>query len=191
MILWDVLFSEKLDSDRQACKIRSILYGFVDRGSERRVHLRSITTIGAPILLFNLMIEAHPERIKNLSERSSQPLKWTNIIHASDIIAYPICSSFKSSASWNLAAKDEFIKTDSSHLENILRNFLDSSMFKALSGALEDTLEAALPLVPMFVGARDAHQSYFNCQRTTSLLVESLTDLEQLSDQCEPLEQVV
>jgi len=65
----------------------------IDR-NEQKTYLKSITTMGSPILFFNMMLNISSAKIKDFTEKyHHQPLRWLNIIHSSDIIAYPLKAS--------------------------------------------------------------------------------------------------
>ncbi|WP_449418512.1 hypothetical protein [Phormidium nigroviride] len=110
VIIWDILFSEKFSSDDPAFEIREVIKGLSASHEKRKVYLRSITTMGTPILLFNLMLDVDPQRIKIFASRYlGKPLRWINIIHASDVLAYPIRASLNIDSSSNLFLRDKFI----------------------------------------------------------------------------------
>lgn len=171
VILWDVLFSERLDRDRATLKIRSMLRELSRSDCRRTVSLRSITTMGSPILLFNLMMEISPERVQQFTSSFESPLQWLNIIHASDIIAYPICSSLGQHSLWNLQMRDEFTQTDANGVEKFLRSLTTLPFFNSLNEIQREAVSNA----PMLAGAADAHLSYFSCPRTTKLILENIS----------------
>ncbi len=56
IILWDILFSDKFKPNDPAFKIRTLIEGLGSASEGRKVYLSSITTMGSPILLFNMML---------------------------------------------------------------------------------------------------------------------------------------
>ncbi|WP_287280517.1 hypothetical protein [Okeania sp. SIO2G5] len=113
VILWDSLFQSRYHANDPALRIRQFL-GLGDCHTPRmasQLRLKSITTMGSPILYMNTMLGIKPETIKQFAQKNAPtPLKWLNIIHASDVIAYPLRSSLKMDSSWNLRFEDKFVK---------------------------------------------------------------------------------
>ena len=94
VILWDMLFSERFEPEDPSCYIRSLINNFNQDSPPKQVHLKTIITMGSPILFFNTMLGVKKSKLKAFfqSDRTNS-LKWMNIIHPSDIIAYPLeCS---------------------------------------------------------------------------------------------------
>lgn len=97
VILWDILFSDQFAPGDPAFYIRDVIKGLSGPGSGRKVKLRSITTLGSPLLFFNHLLDIEPAKLQTFASRYlKEPLRWVNIIHASDVFAYPIRSSFMS-----------------------------------------------------------------------------------------------
>ncbi|EKQ69769.1 hypothetical protein OsccyDRAFT_2414 [Leptolyngbyaceae cyanobacterium JSC-12] len=94
VILWDILFSEAYgDSDPAFC-IRSVIHGLNDSTQRRKVRLQSITTLGCPLLIFKQLIGLDGDRLVQFANRSGgNQLRWINVIHASDVFAYPLRAS--------------------------------------------------------------------------------------------------
>lgn len=96
VILWDILFSETFDKSDPAFYIRHALKGLSERSEGRKVKLRSITTLGSPILIFSQFLHLNGEQLKAFASRyTSEPLRWVNVIHASDVFAYPMRASLE------------------------------------------------------------------------------------------------
>ncbi len=96
VILWDILFSASFDDSDPAFYIRNAIKGLSGAGSGHKVKLRSVTTLGSPILIFSQLLRLNAERLKLFVSRyMGTPLRWVNIIHASDIFAYPIRASLE------------------------------------------------------------------------------------------------
>ena len=64
IILWDILFSDRFTEDDPVYEIRSLIKEFNVFPSERQASLKSVTTMGSPILLFNLMLDVKADVIK-------------------------------------------------------------------------------------------------------------------------------
>jgi hypothetical protein len=152
VILWDVLFSERFSTEDPAHSIRSMITGFKNSLTNRKIELKSITTMGSPILFLNTMLEVNPEQLKQFANSyQNEPLRWVNIIHSSDIVAYPLRSSLNVNSSGKLVFQDEFISTDANLTEKAARTV--------------GQLDAALVL-----GVADAHVGYWQCQQTARLV---------------------
>ena len=162
VILWDVLFSDRFTSKDPAFYIRELINGLAKSDTIKKITLKSITTIGSPILFLNTMLAVKPEQIHNFAANyQDAPFQWTNIIHSSDIIAYPIRASLNLQASSNLILRDEYISDDANALEKAARSL--------------GQIDAAMAL-----GITDAHVGYFKCQKTTRLIIENLLGKENL-----------
>ena len=117
VILWDILFSDKFEDGDPAHVIRSILS---KQGGEKpgRVSLSSITTMGSPILFFNAMLGIDAKDIEQkIRDYTPGKIKWLNIVHASDIIAYPLSTSLNLSDKSSLIFRDQFVCKDANLLE--------------------------------------------------------------------------
>jgi hypothetical protein len=156
VILWDVFFSERFSSKDPAFYIRAMINGFSQSGQMRKVNLKSITTMGSPILFLNTMLEVSPDKLKQFANYyEKEPLRWVNIIHSSDLVAYPLRSSLNLNSSKNLVFRDEFISTDVNMAEKAARAV--------------GQLDAAMAL-----GVADAHGWYWQCQQTTHLVTNNI-----------------
>ncbi|MEW5860815.1 MAG: hypothetical protein AB1861_26160 [Cyanobacteriota bacterium] len=156
VILWDVLFSERFSPQDPAAYIRAMIHGFSSSAKVKKVTLKSITTMGSPILFLNTMLQVSPEKVKKFADSYQEdPLRWINIIHSSDIIAYPLRSSLNINSGDHLFLRDEYISTDANPLEKAARSI--------------GQFEAAMAL-----GAADGHGWYWQCQRTTNLIADNI-----------------
>ncbi len=109
VILWDILFSDTFSPNDPAFYIRNVIKGLSGPGEGRKVKLRSITTLGSPLLFFNRALNIDIQRLKQFASRyTGKPLRWINIIHASDIFAYPIRTSFELEGS-SLFVRDVYL----------------------------------------------------------------------------------
>ncbi len=185
VILWDILFSENFKSDDPAFKIRGMIEGLGNSSEGRKVYLRSITTMGSPILLFNMMLGISPETLNSFANvyQKDQLLGWINIIHSSDIIAYPLRASLDIDSLNNLSFQDKYIYNDANSVERGLRDFANSKnkVVQAI-GLVNPLINEAVALAPMFVGAGDGHTRYWNCRQTASLITANM--LGETGDRC-------
>jgi hypothetical protein len=160
VILWDVLFSErfssKLTPKDPALYIRAMIEGFRKTENIKEIKLQSITTMGSPILFFNTMFGVTSEQIKEITKNyQHNPLRWTNIVQSSDIIAYPLKSSINFDVATNFSLKDEYICTDVNLAEKAARTI----------GQFD---------VAMALAVNDAHSWYWSCHKTASLIVNNV-----------------
>lgn len=165
VILWDVLFSERFSPNDPSFDIRAMIKGLSESNVCHKVSLKSITTMGSPILFLNTMLDVKPEQIKQFTEGyQNEPLRWINIIHSSDICAYPLRASLKLNSSKNLFLRDEYISTDANLSEKTARTV--------------GQLSAAMAL-----GISDAHSSYLNCSMTVSLIANNICGEDETTSQ--------
>lgn len=159
-ILWDVLFSERFSPQDPAFDIRAMINGFSESGRMRKIALKSITTMGSPILFLNIMLEISPEKLKQFANSyKKEPLRWINIIHSSDVVAYPLRSSLNINLSDTLFLRDEYISTDANLAEKAARSV--------------GQVDAA-----MAIGGADAHIGYWQCQQVARLVSDNLLGLD-------------
>jgi hypothetical protein len=163
VILWDVLFSDRFASDDPAHTIRSLISAS-NGGSDRKVCLRSITTMGSPILFFNMMLDVAPERVKAFaSQYQENPLRWINILHSSDIIAYPLQSSMSAHLMPNLFFRDKYIWADANGGEQVARALGQGHAAMAMS-------------------VTDAHCSYWHSPGVARLIVSNILNDQEAID---------
>lgn len=176
VILWDVLFSERFSPQDPAFEIRAMINGLNQPKKAHQISLKSITTMGSPILFLNTMLDVKPEQVRQfVAGYQEEPLRWVNIIHASDIIAYPLRASLKLNSSVNLYFKDKFIDNDANSLERTLSDFAksDNTIVQAI-GVVNPLIKEAVAYAPMLAGAGDAHTGYWNCRQTASLITANI-----------------
>lgn len=156
VILWDILFSEHFASDDPAYQIRRMLKS-IDYSVEcQATCLKSIVTMGSPILFFNMMLDVPPEKIKSFAEEyQEESLRWINIIHASDVIAYPLQASMNAKLMPHLFFRDKYIWADGNGAERTARSFGQAH-------------------AAMGVGLSDAHCSYWNSPGAARLIAANL-----------------
>ncbi|XGV99658.1 MAG: hypothetical protein ACAF41_12060 [Leptolyngbya sp. BL-A-14] len=160
VILWDILFSESFEDSDPAFYIRHAIKGLSGPSEGRKVKLRSITTLGSPILIFSQFLRLNGDRLKAFASRyTAEPLRWVNVIHASDVFAYPIRAS--------LALDDSTLYFQDHYLGD--RNFLKKQIGD----------------VTMALGLLADHSRYWRSRRVAQLaianLLEDYTTLEQVS----------
>lgn len=160
VILWDILFSDKLPANDPAFYIRDVIKGLSGAGPGRKVKLRSVTMMGSPLLFFDRLLDIDEQRIRDFANRyTGKPLRWINIIHASDIFAYPIRASLELEDA-SLYVRDEYLGE---------RNFIKKSIGD----------------VAMALGLVADHSRYWHSSRAAKLvaanLLEDYNTLEQIS----------
>ncbi|MBD2001376.1 hypothetical protein H6G00_33085 [Leptolyngbya sp. FACHB-541] len=161
VILWDILFSEKFHPKDPAFYIRSVINGLEGDRSARKLQLKSITTMGSPILFFNTMLGISPERVKEFTlTYKNDSLRWLNVIHSSDVIAYPLGAGLAIDETYHLSHEDVYVSTDANFAEKAARSI--------------GQMEAAMAL-----GAGEAHVSYWNCGKTSSSIVCNILDIKE------------
>jgi len=150
VILWDILFSEKYESSDPAYYIRHAIRGLNPSG-KGKVALRSITTMGSPLLFFNQWLDVDDEHLKKFARQYvGKPLRWINIINASDVFAYPIRASLEIEED-NLYVRDQYLGD---------RNFL----------------KKGLGDVTMALGLVSDHSSYWRSGRVAQLVAANLLE---------------
>lgn len=156
VILWDVLFSERFNSKDPAFYIRAMINDLNQYKVAYKVPLKSITTMGSPILFVNTMLDVKPEQVKQLADLyQDEPLRWINIIHSSDIVAYPLRTNLNLNSDNHLLFRDKYICADANLAEKAARAV--------------GQFEAAMAL-----GVSDAHSWYWNSHRTAHLITENI-----------------
>ncbi|WP_066376821.1 hypothetical protein [Anabaena sp. CA = ATCC 33047] len=166
VILWDILFSDKFQPGDPAFQMRSLILD--------KVKLKSITTMGSPILLFNMILDVNPNQINDfVINFNLQTLRWTNIIHSSDLIAYPLSSSLKTINVSNLSVKDKFISTSANNLEKTVRAIAEFPAIEAAS-QINSGIEQAFDLASLVSGSAHAHINYWHCSQTAKIIVDNI-----------------
>jgi hypothetical protein len=169
VILFDILFSPRWESDELDPEIRQMLQnirtGFFGLGSDSNqnfgIPIASIHTMGSPIALFNLINLNHGQsfditaNLKMMLESlyrktEGKPLPWRNYAHPNDPIAYP--------------------------LEGVIPLFLNEDSNKV---QIADIMTASNPLmqplsqslVPLVNGGK-AHGSYWTSRKVAKTIAE-------------------
>lgn len=165
VILWDILFSTRFQKNDPAWYVRAILQGWETRSDLNlkpefvdAVKLESTITMGSPILLMNPMLDISPEQVHQVIDfYRESPLRWINIIHASDIIAYPLKSSLNLTSDTPLTFRDDYIWEDANLVEKAVRSM----------GQVD---------IAMAAGSGEAHNAYWNNQKVARFIVENILD---------------
>ena len=160
VILWDILFSDRFSAKDPALSIRAMireLENQTDVKLKHQVNLKSITLMGSPILLINMMLDVRPEKVNQFahSYSSEQPLRWLNLIHASDLIAYPLKASLHLAENSCLKFTDEYLLEDVNLAEKTARSLGQTDL-------------------AMVLGSSDAHNNYWNCHETARLITNNI-----------------
>lgn len=183
VVLWDALFSERFHPDDPAFEIRSLIQGHnhcnsLPASSQQKLQLKSITTMGSPIAFFNIMLGIQPEQVKALvSQYSDRGLSWNNLIHASDVIAYPLQACLNPDSSWNLTLQDHYLQTEANPIETAVQNFVRSDLVNQVAkvaGLVNPGVQIAIDHAPMVAGAGDAHINYWSCPAVARLMADTL-----------------
>jgi hypothetical protein len=162
VILWDILFSDTFAPSDPAFYIRDVIKGLSGPGSGRKVKLRTITTLGSPLLFFNRVLDIDVQTLKQFASRYiTTPLRWLNVIHASDVFAYPIRASLELEDS-PLFLQDQYLGE---------RNILKKSV---------GDLTMALGLVT-------EHSRYWRSTRVARLITANLLGETELLEQTSPI----
>lgn len=139
-ILWDLLFSRTLPKDDPAFAFREKL---------TYINLESITTLGSPLLFLKQMFDIDFSMVNDTFEKYykkdsavSKKLRWVNIIHSSDLMAYPLKAAIENEIDCELLFFDQYVWQDANGTEKTLRSIGQSDL-------------------AMVIAAEDAHSSYF------------------------------
>jgi hypothetical protein len=139
-ILWDLLFSNTLPDNDPA---------FIFREQLSDLNLDSISTLGSPLLFLKQMLDINFSLVNHSFEEKYRrktatfhQLRWVNIIHSSDLIAYPLKAAIEGEINSKLLFFDQYIWQDANGTEKTLRSFRQSDL-------------------AMVIAAEDAHSSYF------------------------------
>jgi hypothetical protein len=137
LILWDLLFAQDLCQDDCAYKLRKMF-----TSQELNLKLSGIVTMGSPLLFMRFKQNIDFSAVDKFNH-NNQNLAWLNIIHASDLIAYPLGNAIKHDQAKNLFFTDQYLWMHANSAE---------------SGALRFGQAHA----GMALGLADAHSSYWN-----------------------------
>ena len=166
VILWDILFSDRFSAKDPALSIRAMireLENQTDVKLKHQVNLSSITLIGSPILFINTMLDVRPEKVEQFahSYSSEQPLRWLNLIHGSDLMAYPLKANLHLAENSYLKFEDEYLLEDVNLAEKTARSL-------------------GQPDLAMVLGSSDAHSNYWNCPETARLITNNILNQQKV-----------
>jgi hypothetical protein len=142
VILWDLLFSKEMSNDISALCFRKILSKF---------RVPSITTMGSPLLFLKQLLDIEfcdcdfQIGIKEVNTLDKcQQLRWVNIIHSSDLFAYPMKAAIKNEVGDNLFFTDQYVWQCANPLEQTLINLnrMDAAMLSAIKDAHSSYLKS-------------------------------------------------
>ena len=156
LILWELLFCQHLPENDPAQKFRQ-MFG----SKESQLKLHGVITMGSPLLFMRLKQDIDFSAVDDFNG-TNETLPWVNIIHASDLIAYPLGNAIKHDKASKLFFSDQYLWMHANAAE---------------SGALRFGQAHA----GMALGLADAHGSYWNndvvADLTASLLAKDLNNL--------------
>lgn len=167
VILWDILFSDRFSAKDPALSIRAMIRELenqtdTDVKPKHQVNLSSITIIGSPILFINMMLDVRPEKVEQFahSYSSEQPLRWLNLIHGSDLMAYPLKANLHLAENSYLKFEDEYLLEDANLAEKTARSLGQNELAMALGS--------------------NAHKSYWNCSETARLITNNILNQQKV-----------
>lgn len=169
VILWDMLFSENFENNDPSVKFRELI--------NNQVQLKSITTMGSPVILFNMLLDIPAEQVNFKCQSFKYPLRWLNIIHSSDMIAYPISSSLEIKEDSNISVTDKFITDNANNLESSVRQIANFPGIKTVSDIT--SINKVLDLGAVAAGVADAHIGYWNCPQTAKMITDHILGNEE------------
>ncbi len=137
LILWDLLFAQDLSENDPGHEFRK-RFGY----ENSELKLRGVVTMGSPLLFMRLKQNIDFSLIDHFDQKYEN-LTWINIIHASDLIAYPLGNAIQHDKVQNLSFSDQYLWMNANAAE---------------SGALRLGQSHA----GMALGLADAHSSYWN-----------------------------
>ena len=189
VIFWDTFFSNRFENGDPAFAIRDLIQGLAKENSHRQVYLRNVTTMGSPILFFNTMLRVDPENVKAFAIKSEKSLKWLNIIHASDIISYPLRSSFGLTDHDALQVDDVYFDTNNNPVTKI-SDFLLNALKPILGWEIASKV---LEHMAMVFDMGPSHTEYWGHSSIAELIVKEVFSLEahQTSGNKECLEEII
>jgi hypothetical protein len=156
VILWDVLFSNRFQSDDPATEIRRLLRSIDYDNNCQSFLLKSIVTMGSPILFFNMMLDISQDTINSFcASYKNEAIRWINIVHSSDLISYPLKARINAKALPNLFFRDKYIWADGNAAERTARTFGQAH-------------------AAMGIGVADAHSSYWNSSGVARLITANI-----------------
>lgn len=102
LVLWDLLFAKDLPENDPANEFRKFF-------NSNGLKLSGLVTMGSPLLFMRLRQLIDFSAVDDFVEKSNEALTWLNIIHASDLIAYPLGNAIKHDKAKNFLFTDQFL----------------------------------------------------------------------------------
>lgn len=162
VILWDMLFSDQYHSSDPAAYVRGVIKGLSPVSEGRKVKLRSITTLGCPLLIFKQLLNVDEAPLKQFASRyTGEPLRWINVINASDVFAYPLRASLNLDDA-TLFFRDHYLGE---------RNFLKKSVGD----------------VAMALGLVSDHSQYWRSLRVSKLVAANVLGEDEILSATSPI----
>jgi hypothetical protein len=160
LVLWDLLFTKDLPENDPANEFRTFF-----NANDSKFELHGIVTMGSPLLFMRIKQNIDFSLVDDFGVKNYDALIWMNIIHASDLIAYPLGNAIKHDK-----AKKLF--------------FTDQYLWMNANGAESGALRFGQSHAGMALGMADAHASYWNNDVSADLVSSLLRgDLSTLATQ--------
>jgi hypothetical protein len=188
--LWDVLFSDKFKEDDPAHVIRHLISDPKSGSKPEKASLSSITTMGSPILFFNAMLGIEAQDVeRKLQAYTSRQISWLNIIHASDIIAYPLSTSLNLDDDSQLVFRDQFIAKDANLIETAARKIGQQEV--ALVASTADAHNSYWKLFEVAKSISHQIVSQIKCSDRVIILLEKLPGMSRVGIKLHSNEDVI
>lgn len=159
IVLWDLLFAKDLPEDDPAHEFREFF-----NSNKFALKLCGIVTMGSPLLFMRLRQNIDFSYVDDFVETSNKNLIWLNIVHASDLIAYPLGNAI------------EHDKSDNYFL------FTDQFLWMHANGAESGALRFGQAHAGMALAMADAHGGYWSNDVVADLMASLVIgDLKTLT----------
>ena len=160
LVLWDLLFTKDLPENDPAYEFRRLF-----NSSDSEYKLRGLVTMGSPLLFMRLKQKIDFSAVDDFVATSYNALTWINIIHASDLIAYPLGNAINHDKAKNFFFSDQYL-------------------WMHANGAESGALRFGQAHAGMALGMADAHGSYWNNDVAADLVASLIRgDLTTLATQ--------
>ena len=158
LVLWDLLFAKDLPENDPANEFRKFF-----NSNDSALKLCGLVTMGSPLLFMQLRQPIDFSAVDDFVEKSNDALTWLNIIHASDLIAYPLGNAITHDKANNFLFTDQFL-------------------WMHANGAESGALRFGQAHAGMALGMADAHAGYWSndvvADLMASLVRGDLTTIE-------------
>ena len=138
LVLWDLLFARDLPENDPAHLFREL---FTSSGSSLK--LSGLVTMGSPLLFMRLKQPIDFLAVDDFLNKGYGSLAWMNIIHSSDLIAYPLGNAIKHDKANKFFFTDQYLRMNA-------------------NGAEAGALRLGQSHAGMALGLADAHGGYWN-----------------------------